>query len=719
MRNRVFLSLVILLAVFPGPGLSTAGPQPGKAAALKVLVEEDGVYGLTLADLKRAGLALTGRDVQAVKLLNLGKEMPILVEGQGEEGEVLFYGEASRSKYSATNVYWLTVEEGGRRMADLAAPSATPARTLTSWRASQREERNLIYQPNLAQGDRWYWASLTAPNSLNLSLDTPDQAPTEADSTLRVAFMGLTESPANPDHHVQVFLNDRLVSEGSWDGQKAYVAEARFPQSWLKEGGNSLRVTLPGDTGAQAEVGLLDWVEVEYQRRLAAARDQLAFVGQTEGAARYSVQGFTDGQVQVLDITNPDQLGRVAAPVVEPKGGHYSVSFGDDRPGRAYLAFSRKGLKEPKAVLPAGAASLRRPDAGADYLVLAPKPLLKSATSLARWRQGQGLLVKVVDIEEVYDAFGFGLREPQAIKDFLRFAWENWPPPRPAYVLLLGDATYDYRGNLKENSGLIPTYLLSTTHLGETASDNWFVAFGSDEKPSLAIGRLPVRTRAEADKVISKIIANEKGSYSEKERPRALFVADETDPSFEATSETLARDYLPPFIQVSRAYLASIQDPSQTTAQVLRAMGGGLDLLTYVGHGSMEMLGAKKILGSSDLANMPAGKRLPVGIIMTCLAGYFHHPETESIGEQLLLAENKGVVAVLASSGLSLLEDQDLLAKGLFRAIFREGATTLGAAIVKAKQGLPPGASGYHELLETFNLLGDPATVVRLLEGIP
>ncbi len=706
---NILLGMLALAAALSSGCESRSSGDPGRVSSLKLPVVADGIYRVRLQGLEQAGM--NGRGGKGLRLLNQGVEVPFEVVGEGADAFLEFYGEASLSQYTVTNVYWLEAGQfEGKEMATLHPSDPVSATPRTSFRATERVEKDLIYQPNLASGDRWFWASITAPGSVEVDLPSPDQAGAGTEPILRLAFMGLTETKSDPDHHVEVYLNGSLVTEGSWHGQSAYVAEVGFPQSALKESGNVLRVVLPGDTAAQAEVTLLNWVELEYERRLQARGDVLAFRG-SGGGASYTIDGFTDNRVEVFDITDSKDVARVVSSVAGPKGGLYSVSLVDGRPGRKYLAVSPKGQKEIQAVRPAQASdSLRNPEEGADYIIIAPKQLLESAGTLSRWRQEQGLRVRVVDVEAVYDAFGFGLAEPQAIKNFLKFAWEEWPAPRPAYVLLMGDATYDNRDNLKTTRrSLIPSYLISTPHLGETATDNWFVSFGSDERPNLAIGRLPIQDKSGADRVVGKIIAGEKDRSATRER-RAMFISDNSESVFQSTVEALSRDYLPSYFQITRVYPSSQGDASEAAGRIGKTMSGGLDLAVYMGHGSLEMLGASKILSISDVASMPSGGRASLVVLMTCLAGYFHHPSTDSLGESLLLADNKGAVAVLASSGLSLLGDQDLLTRGLLRSMFQQGASTLGMAILQAKQSVPAGAASYQDLLETFNLLGDPAT---------
>jgi len=96
-------------------------------------------------------------------------------------------------------------------------------------------------------------------------------------------------------------------------------------------------------------------------------------------------------------------------------------------------------------------------------------------------------------------------------------------------------------------------------------------------------------------------------------------------------------------------------------------------------------------------------------VTMTCLDGYFHHPQADCLAEELLLAEDKGALAAFAPTSELLPDEQDTLVKALFEALFASDAPTLGEAVMRAKRSLPGGGRGYEDLIETYTLLGDPA----------
>jgi hypothetical protein len=99
---------------------------------------------------------------------------------------------------------------------------------------------------------------------------------------------------------------------------------------------------------------------------------------------------------------------------------------------------------------------------------------------------------------------------------------------------------------------------------------------------------------------------------------------------------------------------------------------------------------------------------------MTCLDGYFHHPQANCLAEELLLAEGKGALASFAPTSELLPAEQDALVKALFEALFASDAPTLGQAVMQAKRSLSGGGRGYQDLIQTYTLLGDPA--LRLVQ---
>jgi hypothetical protein len=121
-----------------------------------------------------------------------------------------------------------------------------------------------------------------------------------------------------------------------------------------------------------------------------------------------------------------------------------------------FAATGASGLLKPALMELRQPGHLRSPARQADYWIVTPKEFLSPALRLARYRSGRvaGItqaVAMVATLDDVYDEYTFGMEEPGAIKLFLS-------DKHPAYGLLAGDATCDYRGMLGERPPGVPAY---------------------------------------------------------------------------------------------------------------------------------------------------------------------------------------------------------------------------------------------------------------------
>jgi hypothetical protein len=367
-------------------------------------------------------------------------------------------------------------------------------------------------------------------------------------------------------------------------------------------------------------------------------------------------------------------------------------------------------------------SNLGDPSNGADYVIITHPDFGDSVLPLANRRAAQGLRTMVVDVQDIYDEFSYGLFDPQAIRDFLAFAYGSWQPPAPSYVLLVGDGNYDPKDNLgRGEPNYIPPFLACVDpEYCEVATDNRYVCVnGPDIYPDMHIGRLPVKTAAEADAVISKIVIYEQTPLADW-RSQALFVADDPDPEagdFPAISDYIADNHLPPSHTAHKVYYLDgpYTSPGDVTAAIIDGINEGRLLVHYFGHGAVQFWGGELFFVEDDyhrhdidsLSNSP---RFPVVLQMTCYSGNFTYPsapgtDLSCLSESLVRAEGRGAVASWASTGVGHSEGHKLLDTGFFTAVFTDGVLEVGAAATQAKCGM----DSYQYLIELYTLLGDPA----------
>lgn len=703
-------ALLLLACNQPAPPIASTG-------IYKIQVTQDGAYRLTRGQLP--GLKAEEFRADRLQLTRNDQPAPFTMVGEGNEQALVFYGQTLADDYAAYEVYWLRVlpaeseQPSGPQIGSrvVQAMAATP---VTATLTTVRVEQDLVYVPKgPPAGEHWHWQPLRAPITVTVAI-TLDQF-VDISSTLRVAVWANTQTPTNPDHHMRLLVNEQQVVDEAWDGAGRHIISATVPSGLLREGPNAVTIVAPGDTGSVVDSSVLDWVEIRHQRRIKVNGDRVAWQAEN-GQADFKLTGFSTDNLLLWDVSDPTAPLLLTGFTTGANEDGFALRFHDDgAAARRYLALAPAQALTPAAVIPWQGVDLRQAADGADYIVITPAEFAPAIQPLVEQRQAAGLRVQVVDRDDVFDSFSNGRPSPFGIRDFLRHAFENWPAPAPRFVLLVGDASYDYRNRLKGKfKNHLPTFLLDTTYVGETASDNWFVSFGGDDdyRPSMAIGRLPSQNVEQLRAMVNKILAYQASPPDGEWRRRVLLVADDDDAAFTHMSDTLATDYLSKTYTIDKVYIG--QTPT-ANADVLKTFDEGVSMVNYVGHGSLDVWGAEKALQSADLAKMSSnGGRLPLLVTMTCLTGFFHHPTADSLGEVLLRAPDKGIVAALVPTSESVTSQQEPLADAFYRELLTVEGATVGEAMMRAKQSMPDNGKAYRDVMETFNLLGDPA--LRLVE---
>ena len=694
---RLWLAVLTLLVLAACGGANAAEP----ASRLALRVEEDGVYSLTSSDLKPFGWDLAKLDATQIHLERGDQPAPFQLLGKGKNRELRFFGKVEPTRFYNHSVYYLSLENGGQMLAARTVEPATKqSDASTTNQHTIRFEDNTTYLTQVEGADPWLGARIFAPADLSISLQIPH--PTQEEATLTVQFWSASEATVEPDHHLTFQLNGQPLGEDSWDGKGVHQSELQIPGGTLQQGENVLLITAPGDTEARAELAYVDWVEVSYNRLLHADQDVLDFTDKTRA---YELSGFSEKDVALWDVTDAALPIELTGFSTEKVDDAYQVSFVDEQSGsRRYYATSEDALPAPTSIQPAPDPLTVPPD-GADYIVIVHPSLRKAVQPLVEYREGQGLRTAVVTTEQVYQRFSQGLPTPEALTDFLRWAHDEWPSPSPRFVLLAGDASYDPLGYTSgPYQNLVPTGLQDTQEMGETASDNILADLDGDGLPDLAIGRFPAQTPEEMQAMVEKTLAYEQEAPAGEWRQQMLFIADDDDNYFGQFNQDMA-DHIPTDFQTTQMVIGDEED---VRSDLLQSLNNGERLVSYMGHGAVNIWAQEEILTNDDIADLNQDGRLPFVVVWACLSGFFHHPATESLGETLLLTPGKGAVAALVPTGQTFPTNQHVLADALFgRYLFQ--TPTIGEALNASLRELNPQHAGERDIINTFVLLGDPA----------
>ncbi|MDA3898430.1 MAG: C25 family cysteine peptidase [Desulfobacteraceae bacterium] len=687
--------------------------------AIQMEIGVSGIYRLPYSALANQGLDVNAIDSSCFKLFCNGAEVGIRVNEM--DGFIEFYGTAIDNQYTGTNVYQLYWDAGeGQRMATINAACTSGLTPVESFRDTVHVENNTDFwakMPGAPHLDYWFWSKLTAPVNQTYSITLSELTPDAEDAEITLCFQGRTISSIYPDHHTRIYLNNEKISDETWEWNNAYVQQSTVPQSLLKEGDNSLRISCPGDTGASADIVYFNWVEIGCRRNLTAINDSLLFFLSGDGSAQSAkVSGFTSDAIRIYDITDPAAPKRLIDFDILEQDGKFSAVFESQIDGnRTFQAIAENGIQTPENITGQTSSWLLQEANGADYIIITDPLLASAVTSLADYHESLGRRVMTVSTDDIYDAFSNGIFDPEAIRDFLRYAYDNYSPPAPVYVMLVGDANIDYRdyyGTGKKN--LAPVHLSVTAELGLTPDDNWYVCLddGDDVLPDMLIGRIPGNTGQIVFNIIEKIINYDSDVVFTPQS--VLFTADD-ELQFEGISDTLA-DALPDDLNARKVYLRTYgSNTSGATSAIISAINQGQLATVYTGHGSLTNWAGEFMFDTADINQLNNNGKLCFVMALDCINGYFSQPMQYGLGQEFIRAENKGAVACFAPSGLGNPWEHQVLGQNVFDLLFNQ-CNIIGAVAVNAKiNAYAQGVSA--DMICMFNLFGDPATRLKYDSG--
>ncbi len=709
---------------------------PETLPELRIPVIEPGIVTANRQQLSEAlGLAIEEIDLDQIHLRHGETAIPygqqiVSPDTPSPLDSIYFYAFGTNTLYTSTNVFWL--RHGATTGLKLPEVFSTPdgaAPIPQAFPETIHAEEDLHIWQTMPRGgmqDRWFWGDrLNAPGTRDYPITVPTPLPQQHQATLRAAYHGLTfATQANRDHLSQLFLNGIYVGDLYWDDRNAALQVEGIPSTFLLTGENEVTVSAPGIPGIVVDQFFINWFEIDYLRQYVAQNNRLTFRAPRAGQFTFQVRGFSEVPLDVLDITSPSEPKRLTDFAIVPEGNTQRLELtATANSDSEWLAQSTSHRRPLSRIEPDTPSFWREFEPGADHIIITHEEFLAAAQRLADHRASQGLRTAVVLVQDIYDEFGSGIFDPQAIRDFIHFAYHQWTPPRPQYVVLMGDAYLDYRDNLKTGSiNYIPSQQITSELIGLTVSDNWYAQVDGDDKiPDLLLGRIAVRIANEANRVVERIIRYETDPVPGEWMNQVALIADDEDQEFADLSDDLAEQISPEFT-VTKYYAA--EQPNASAGDIINLFQSGQSLITYTGHGTIAswgLTGGGAILLSGPNASSinPKGQ-WPIVTVANCLNGFFAaRHSSPCLAEILQSSPNGGAIAVWAPTSLGFPEGHRILMREFYRMLFEKGVTTLGEATTAAQIATFVENPVWLELLETYVLFGDPALRIRFAPRNP
>ena len=365
-----------------------------------------------------------------------------------------------------------------------------------------------------------------------------------------------------------------------------------------------------------------------------------------------------------------------------------------------------------------------------DMLIVSHPAYMDEASELAEiHRHYQNLNVKVVSDQQIYDEFYFGTISAEAIREYAGYV-HGASSGRLAYLLLYGDGSYDNLG-IVEKGDYLPTYQcpLDRYMFNEErsyCSDAYFGVVGKEvdgeslifSEVDLAVGRLPVRSRAEASDINGKIrrhLAQPPHVWSE-----AVFISDAGDRQAHLRNSELLADRFcsSPGMTAHKVYADMSRWDSDGTASMARRelvgnLQSGCGYVHYIGHGTADGMTGVGLWGTSDVRACDYDAS-PIVYHSSCLNGRFDGC-VSSIAEEMLFKPRGGAVAcIMASRSTDAIYNQKMHLEFVERVNVSSKGSTLGQVWRSVQNKCTSDARSFNNFnyainVRHYNLLGDPA----------
>ncbi|MES2488111.1 MAG: type IX secretion system sortase PorU [Bacteroidota bacterium] len=737
-------------------------------------VEKSGVYRLNRSFLQSLGMD-TNVDPRKIKIYgNGGRMAPLLnstaypmdpeenaVRFVGEEdgnfgsGDyILFYAEGvdnwnaesgtHNNLYADKSYYYVTVQGSGngKRIQQAAQPGGAFTQQTGVFDEYQYHEKDLVSIARV--GRKWHGEAFNVENEQEFDFDIPDLVTTESVTVLTGAAASSTMGSS-----MAVTANGAAIGAisflgittnehaGGKDGNNGNGGSGTFTSA-----GSAITVKLVyNNNGVPSANAWLDYIILKAKRNLKGTGNQFRFrfndAATNTGVLQYN---FTNASSisEVWDITDIYNTKSI------PNDGSqatfsFKAALGEVRQyitvvSSDYYTPLRDGTTRVANVNLKG--TILKNSSGqfqdVDYLIITPAFLNSAAETLANLhRSHANMVVKVVNLEDIYQEFSSGKQDIAGIRNFIKYVYNNASSVsgRVKYVNFFGDTSFDYKNRIPNNSNIVPSfhYYDSISQSGNYSdiytfvSDDFFCMMDANEgrmistgeKADIAAGRMLVNDRVQADEMVNKVSEYLNPESYGRWRNEYVMMTDDvdddsSDDEFMVWMDELAQniDIKRPFVNVRKFFTdAYVQQASaggqrypEAKEQFLRAINYGALVVNYLGHGSIYAMASERMFEAADAQNLTNRYKYPLFITATCELTKFDNPYLPTTGEYIYWNPIGGAIAMVTTT----------------RAIFISAANTFNRTFTGQMYAFDVAPVNYPTMAEALRrtkLLGDYSAI--------
>ncbi len=660
-------------------------------------IHQQGVFRIEYNALINAGVPVGSFDPRSFQIFARGEEQPLFVKNENtglfNPGDFIeFYADKNdgwfdkgfyedpekhpNPNYSLINdtlSYYLTwnnslnnrryiIQENNNFSGYTAAPFFwyTSRQDYTSSYYAGETNNYGVTEPEYTEAEGWFDGALNLGQSRTKIIPTPNIHTAGPPAVIEMAVAGASNyRPLNPDHHLQIQFAGQLI-DTIYEG----YALLRFHQSVaannLNSSGTPFVFSSINSLGTPVDRSAIAYISVRYPHNFnmrnqgnmpmelppsSGDRTMIAFSNfQAESSDMVWVYNLTnnvksraflqDGTYRAL-ITNPTQTRKLFITSSQQYINVTSIKPVSENPN-AYARFTN-------FMAPAHFNS--------DYLMITHQKLMDPAINYRDFRNSTGYKVLLVDVEELYHQFAYGIKKhPIALRNFAKFTLANYDI-KPKKLFLIGKT----RGaiNYRNNNSIYAVSLVPS--FGNPPSDI-LITSGLDNHgyaPALATGRLAAQTPHHVTLYLNKVIQHHNAQQTPQEWMKNIL---HFGGGSSINEQNVLAGYLRQYKRTMedthfggyvRTFLKSSTDPIQINQSdsLKQIINNGVSFMTFFGHAAGIGFDIS-IDYPSEYSNY--GK-YPFLVANSCFAGDIFGSGVNS-SEEFVLIEEKGVIGYLAAT---------------------------------------------------------------------
>ena len=736
-----------------------------------VKIYSEGVYRINYTTLTSANIPVANFDPRSFQIYKNGVEQPIYVRGEQDgifnvDDFIEFYGtgndgwldsaaystpssQANKaySLYNDTATYFLTWNsvsplpngKSGNKRLDIQKPtdysSYTPSNYFIRQSRSNYTSKYLYGQtdpvteasdPELTSGEGWYGVPFGLYTNITSTVNTSNVYAAGPAANIEIVVAGASDyADLAPDHHLQITYSNQTI-DSIFDGYGNLKFKRNLPASSLTNGLTSFTLYSLDSWGVSQNTAYmaLSYIDIKYPHNLDLENKSLFkfYAPNTNEIKTYfSFTNFniaTYDSIFVYDFSNNKRISA--------QKGTSSTNVLIDNNGqlKECVIFTSSTFNYISALAPVNSTvssyakftDFTTPAVKAkNYIIISHKSLMSEVAGYSIYRNSSGYNTLVVDIDELYNQFAYGIcKHPMSIRNFCKFIVNTFDSiPKGLFLIGKSYTLEKYRNNTSLYAGtLVPSF-------GNPPSDVLFSATINDPyfKPAIPTGRLSAKIPFHVYLYKNKVSQYEQAQQNPQEWMKRVLhfgggnnLAQQNTlagylSGFEATIKK------PLFGGVVSTFLKSSSAPIQiTTSDSLRTLiNGGVSMLTFFGHAAG--IGFDQSIDHpSEYSNY--GK-YPFLLANSCLAGNIFNDSTSS-SEEFVLIENKGVIGYLASVSTAEASPLDLFSGELYQNIANKlYGKTIGSQIQATIKNIEGPSQIIKQVCYEMVLHGDPAIKIN------